>query len=77
MHETSASLPLGGGLEAFRGFYSSVRAAHNQLMVNVDGEYPSVFIQAPVIDVMLSPSLHCGFLQAWKHGWGLKGIHEV
>ncbi|KAJ7052794.1 argonaute-like protein [Mycena amicta] len=27
---------LGGGLEAFRGFYSSVRPAHNQLMVNLN-----------------------------------------
>ncbi|KAJ7201437.1 hypothetical protein GGX14DRAFT_371505, partial [Mycena pura] len=28
---------LGGALEAFRGFYSSVRPSHNQLMVNVNG----------------------------------------
>ncbi|KAF4579495.1 hypothetical protein EYR40_000331 [Pleurotus pulmonarius] len=28
--------PLGGALEAWRGFYSSVRPAHNQLMVNVN-----------------------------------------
>lgn len=28
---------LGGGLEAWKGFYSSVRPAHNQLMVNVNG----------------------------------------
>ncbi|CAK5264708.1 unnamed protein product [Mycena citricolor] len=28
--------PLGGGLEAFRGFFSSVRPAHKQLMVNVN-----------------------------------------
>ncbi|KAF9036354.1 hypothetical protein BJ165DRAFT_1409108 [Panaeolus papilionaceus] len=27
---------LGGGLEAWKGFYSSVRPAHNQLMVNVN-----------------------------------------
>ncbi|PPR00949.1 hypothetical protein CVT24_000256 [Panaeolus cyanescens] len=34
----SAMMPfdLGGGLEAWRGFYSSVRPAHNQLMVNVN-----------------------------------------
>ncbi|KAF5350531.1 hypothetical protein D9756_008708 [Leucocoprinus leucothites] len=30
------SMPLGGGLEAIRGFYSSVRTAHKQLMVNVN-----------------------------------------
>ncbi|KAJ6590972.1 argonaute-like protein [Mycena vulgaris] len=29
-------VPLGGGLEAWRGFYSSVRPSHNQLMVNVN-----------------------------------------
>lgn len=28
--------PLGGGLEAWRGFYSSVRPTHSQLMVNVN-----------------------------------------
>ena len=28
---------LGGGLEAWKGFYSSVRTAHKQLMVNVNG----------------------------------------
>lgn len=28
--------PLGGGLEAWKGFYSSVRPAHKQLMVNVN-----------------------------------------
>jgi len=31
------SISLGGGLEAWKGFYSSVRPAHNQLMVNVNG----------------------------------------
>jgi len=34
----SAATPqhLGGGLEAWKGFYSSVRPAHRQLMVNVN-----------------------------------------
>ncbi|OAX43740.1 Piwi-domain-containing protein [Rhizopogon vinicolor AM-OR11-026] len=34
----SAAVPqtLGGGLEAWKGFYSSVRPAHRQLMVNVN-----------------------------------------
>lgn len=31
------AVPLGGGLEAWRGFYSSVRPSHQQLMVNVNG----------------------------------------
>jgi len=41
---------LGGGLEAWKGFYSSVRPAHKQLMVNVNGTvsrqyfHPTVFI---------------------------------
>lgn len=29
-------VPLGGGLEAWRGFYSSVRPSFKQLMVNVN-----------------------------------------
>lgn len=32
----SPPFPLGGGLEAWRGFYSSVRPSFNQLMVNVN-----------------------------------------
>lgn len=33
---TSPPVPLGGGLEAWRGFFSSVRPAWKQLMVNVN-----------------------------------------
>ncbi|KAK7683759.1 hypothetical protein QCA50_013135 [Cerrena zonata] len=37
-HPSAAEPPisLGGGLEAWKGFYSSVRPAHKQLMVNVN-----------------------------------------
>ena len=37
-HSSAAdhSISLGGGLEAWRGFYFSVRPAHKQLMVNVN-----------------------------------------
>ncbi|CAL1709613.1 unnamed protein product [Somion occarium] len=37
-HRSAAEppFPLGGGLEAWKGFYSSVRPAHKQLMVNVN-----------------------------------------
>lgn len=35
---TSMVWELGGGLQAFRGFYSSVRPTHYQLMVNVNGQ---------------------------------------
>ncbi|KAF9563867.1 argonaute-like protein [Agrocybe pediades] len=34
---------LGGGLEAWKGFYSSVRPSHNQLMVNVNGTCTTAF----------------------------------
>lgn len=37
MPGTGVPMPLGGGLEAVRGFYSSVRTAHQALMVNVNG----------------------------------------
>lgn len=30
---------LGGGLEAWKGFYSSVRPSHKELLVNVNGQY--------------------------------------
>lgn len=34
--QTQPPFPLGGGLEAWKGFYSSVRPAYKQLMVNVN-----------------------------------------
>ena len=34
---------LGGGLQAWRGFYSSVRPAHRQLMVNVNVCTPAFY----------------------------------
>jgi eukaryotic translation initiation factor 2C len=37
---------LGGGLEAWKGFYSSVRPAHKQLMVNVNGMLSWIFHQS-------------------------------
>lgn len=30
-------MDLGGGLEAWKGFYSSVRPSHKELLVNVNG----------------------------------------
>lgn len=39
MPNTRNSMPLGRGLEAFHGFHSSVRAAHEALMVNIDRAY--------------------------------------
>ena len=49
MPGSGPSMPLGGGLEAVRGFYSSVRTAHNQLMVNVNGTpCPHLFGEANI-----------------------------
>jgi eukaryotic translation initiation factor 2C len=39
-------MSLGGGLVAVQGFYSSVRTAHKQLMVNVNGNNLSCLILA-------------------------------
>jgi eukaryotic translation initiation factor 2C len=38
IHPSSAEAPvsIGGGLQAWRGFYSSIRPAHKSLMVNVN-----------------------------------------
>lgn len=55
MPGTGPSMSLGGGLEAVRGFYSSVRTAHNQLMVNVNGKNISLLIRSPIVDVILPP----------------------
>lgn len=35
---SSEAFNLGGALEAYKGFYSSIRPAHRQLLVNVNGE---------------------------------------
>jgi len=40
---------LGGGLEAWKGFYSSVRPAHKQLMVNVNGVWPLLIFRCIIL----------------------------
>lgn len=54
-------VPLGGGLEAQRGFYSSVRPAHRQLMVNVNGMSFSLSLRlAPIVSSVHHCVLHRG-----------------
>ncbi|KAH9474635.1 Protein argonaute PNH1 [Psilocybe cubensis] len=43
---------LGGGLEAWKGFYSSVRPAHNQLMVNVNACTTAFYTPGNLADAM-------------------------
>lgn len=57
-------VPLGGGLEAWRGFYSSVRPSHNQLMVNVNGK--SSFLWSTWLSLTVAHSLHHSILYTWK-----------
>ncbi|KAF9023414.1 argonaute-like protein [Hymenopellis radicata] len=45
-------VPLGGGLEALRGFYSSVRPTHNQLMVNVNVCTTAFYVPGNLADAM-------------------------
>ncbi|PPQ77920.1 hypothetical protein CVT25_015395 [Psilocybe cyanescens] len=45
---------LGGGLEAWKGFYSSVRPAHNQLMVNVNVCTTAFYTPGNLADAMMS-----------------------
>nr|GAT44419.1 argonaute-like protein [Mycena chlorophos] len=47
-------VPLGGGLQAFRGFYSSVRPAHNQLMVNLNVCTTAFYQPGPLADAMMA-----------------------
>ncbi|KAF9523774.1 argonaute-like protein [Crepidotus variabilis] len=47
------SFNLGGGLEAFKGFYSSVRPAHKQLMVNVNVCTTAFYKQQNLAEAMI------------------------
>lgn len=64
---------LGGSLEAWRGFYSSVRPAHYQLMINVNGMRTPLLKVSPA-DLL---SLYNGFLRSWKPGKSDPGIRPV
>ncbi|KAL4072209.1 Piwi domain-containing protein [Scleroderma yunnanense] len=45
--------PIGGGLEAWKGFYSSVRPAHQQLMVNVNVCTTAFYVAQNLADAMI------------------------
>jgi eukaryotic translation initiation factor 2C len=49
-------ISLGGGLEAWRGFYSSVRVAHKQLMVNVNACTTAFYTPGNLADAMITAS---------------------
>jgi eukaryotic translation initiation factor 2C len=49
-------ISLGGGLEAWRGFYSSVRVAHKQLMVNVNACTTAFYSPGNLADAMITAS---------------------
>ncbi|KIN94492.1 hypothetical protein M404DRAFT_381554 [Pisolithus tinctorius Marx 270] len=55
---------LGGGLEAWKGFYQSVRPTHNQLLVNVDVTCGVLYQEGRLIDVALA-------LLGQSHGYSL------
>lgn len=50
---SDVQLPLTGGLEAWRGFYSSVRPAHKQLMVNVNACTTAFYKPQNLADAMI------------------------
>ncbi|EIN14516.1 argonaute-like protein [Punctularia strigosozonata HHB-11173 SS5] len=52
--ERSPPVSLGGGLEAWRGFYSSVRPAYKQLMVNVNVCTTAFYIPGNLADSMIT-----------------------
>lgn len=47
------TFPLGGGLEAWKGFYSSVRPAYKQLMVNVNVATTAFYCEGNLANAML------------------------
>lgn len=47
-------VPLGGGLQAWRGFYSSVRPSHSQLMVNVNVCTTAFYVPGNLAEAMIA-----------------------
>ncbi|KAI6110019.1 Piwi domain-containing protein [Pisolithus sp. B1] len=50
----AGKVALGGGLEAWKGFYQSVRPTHNQLLINVDVTCGVLYQEGRLIDVALA-----------------------
>ncbi|KAI6096159.1 ribonuclease H-like domain-containing protein [Pisolithus croceorrhizus] len=51
--DAAAPFSLGGGLEALKGFYFSVRPAHHQLMVNVNVCTTAFYVEQNLADAMI------------------------
>jgi eukaryotic translation initiation factor 2C len=51
---SSPPMSLGGGLEAWKGFYSSVRPTYNQLMVNVNVCTTAFYTPGNLADAMVA-----------------------
>jgi len=75
----SAAVPrdLGGGLEAWKGFYSSVRPAHRQLMVNVNVCTTAFYTPGNLAVQMLAfrESSFGARMEAFCRGVRVKAIH--
>ncbi|PCH37525.1 argonaute-like protein [Wolfiporia cocos MD-104 SS10] len=69
--------PIGGGLEAWRGFYSSVRPAHAQLMVNVNVCTTAFYTPGNLMDqiVEFERASHGARMNAFVKGVRVKTTH--
>ncbi len=47
------TFPLGGGLEAWKGFYSSARTTYKQLMVNVNVATTAFYVEGNLANAMM------------------------
>jgi eukaryotic translation initiation factor 2C len=68
---------LGGGLEAWKGFYSSVRVAHKQLMVNVNVCTTAFYTPGNLAEAMISflNASHGARISAFVKGVRVKATH--
>jgi eukaryotic translation initiation factor 2C len=75
--ERAPPVPLGGGLEAWRGFYSSVRPAYKQLMVNVNVCTTAFYIPGNLAESMITfmNSTYGANMKAFVKGVRVKATH--
>ncbi|KAF2003697.1 Piwi-domain-containing protein [Amniculicola lignicola CBS 123094] len=52
-HPQMESMSLGGGLQALRGYFSSVRTSINRILVNVNVATAAFYNHGPLIDMMM------------------------
>lgn len=58
VHPQVQTMPLGGGLMAARGYFSSVRTSVNRILVNVNVATGAFYKSGPLLDVMLDYGPH-------------------